>query len=117
MTDFIVLRDVQSPAVVIHDFYTNRLFYNLPYDIINTSYYADRILFYIHSLRYHEQTQSVIHLFSPTTLAKIEKVTFYQGIPTSLLLLSNHYFDQLLHIIEMFIQQEKEGILFNISDR
>ena len=110
ITDFLVLRDVHSIEAVLHDFYTNRLVYNLPYDTINQSYYADRILFYIHSLRYHEQSQSIIHLYSPTRLEKMDKVTFYQGQPTLILLLSNHHFDHLLYLVERFIQHNKESI-------
>ena len=112
MTDFLVLREIKSIDQVIQDFYSNHQSYNTPIDILNSQYYSKRILFYIHSLRYHNNT-----LTSPSHsyhLLSMDGVTFNQySLPIqSFLSISGLSF--LLAFIQHSIQTTNKSIVLII---
>ena len=112
MTDLLELRKIKSIDQVIQDFYSNHQSYNTPIDILNSQYYSKRILFYIHSLRYHNNT-----LTSPSHsyhLLSMDDVTFnkYSLPMQSFLSISGLSF--LLSFIQHSIQTTNKSMVLYI---
>lgn len=109
MSDFLVLREVDSIETVIHDLYTHRPRYNIPCDIVNSLYYGDRVLFYIHPLRYHHTT--LVNPFMQLRLQAINKVTFYRFRSPIQTLSSLGGFTVLVDLLGHFISSRMESAL------
>ena len=77
MSDFLVLREVDSIEPVMHDFYAHRSMLNVPLDVVNQEFYGERILFYVHSLR--ARPSMLAHPFAYVKWIGMEGVQFNQS--------------------------------------